>query len=90
MPGSCLDKTQKQGVRLVGTALKLGVKLNADEEIVLRQLNSFNQLPVWRGATDKKSVLRQDISICVINLVAVAMALAYLALGIEPLQERVF
>ena len=70
------DKAGKQRVRLVGTALELRVELHADEEALAPNLDGLHQPPVGGEAGEHEAGVGQRVAVGVVELVAVAVALA--------------
>ena len=64
-------------MRFVGTALELGMELYAYKEVVVRYFNGFHYSAVGGYAAQCQSRIAQNVSVIVIELVAVTVSLAY-------------
>ena len=62
-------------MRLIGAALKFGMKLYAYKKWMLRQLYGFNQPAVWRSSAYGQSRFLQLPAIFIIKLITVAVTL---------------
>ena len=76
-------------MRAVGTRFELRVKLDADEEIILWQLDCLNDETVRRPAADHHAVGLHEIKIIVIEFIAVAMALTDQIGAIAAVHQRI-
>ena len=68
----------------VGTALKFGVVLHADVELVLRNFHRFHQVSVGAGAGKAHTALAVAVPESVVEFVAVAVAFVDLFLAVSP------
>ena len=69
-------KSCKQGVRPVGAALELGMELHADEEALAGDFHGLHQPPVGGEAGEGEAGGLQRVAVGVVELIAVAVALA--------------
>ncbi len=81
------DKFKEKRVRSVRAAFKLGMKLNADEKAVLRQLDCFDNPAVRGGAADYEAGLFHKLPVLIVEFVAVAMTLENEIGMISPLKR---
>ena len=72
----CADKFGKEGVGSVWSAFELGVELHADVERSVGQLDCFDKSAVGGKSREGKACRGQPFAVVVIELVAVAVALA--------------
>src|SRR5215212_8346135 len=82
------DEAEEQGVRTQGAALELGVELATYVERVVWHLRDLHQPPVGGGAGKDHACILQGVPVCVVHLVAVAVAFAD-QLGAVDLLARV-
>ncbi len=83
LPKRRFQQTQEERVRLVWTALELRVELDAYEEAPVRQLYRLHEGVVRRRPADRETVSPQHLAVAVVDLKAMAVALADLALAIK-------
>ena len=83
-----LYQPQKQRVRLVGTALELGMKLNAGEKTAIRQFYRFDKSAVRRQAADGHPFTRQCLAVVIVEFKAVAVPFAYFIRAVQVVQKR--
>ena len=79
---------REQRVRAVGTALELGVRLRADEERVVGQLDELHQPVVGRQARAHQPGLFELGAVLVVHLVAVAVPLVDDLFAVGLLHDR--
>ena len=79
------DESAEQRVRVVRAAAELGVRLRADVERVhvARQLDELDEVAVGRHAREHQARVGDAVAVGVVDLVAVAVALADLGGAVE-------
>src|ERR687892_771504 len=77
------DQTGEQGVWVVGTRPELGVRLCADEEWMIDELDVLDQVVVRREPGESHPRILQVTPIPVIDLPAVAVPLVHQLLAVE-------
>ena len=77
------DETFKQGVWLVGLALKLGMELARNEERVVFQFDHFDQLAVRRQTAENEAGALELLAISIVELVSVAMPFVHDKCAVE-------
>ena len=77
-------------MRYHGLGLELRVELAAEEPRMLVQLDNLHQVAIRRGAADRSARLFQWLTVGVVELVAMAVPLADLALTVGAQGESTF
>ena len=70
-------------MRLVRTALELGVELNAYIEVILLELDCLDKSSVRRQTGDLKTCFLEVLTVVVVVLIAVSVSLTDLGLAVE-------
>lgn len=68
------DKSFEQWMHAVGARLEFGMELHADVERTVCKFHRFDKATVGRKPRKSKPVFRQDFTIIVVELIAMAMA----------------
>lgn len=71
------DEAFEKWMRLIGFALKLGVKLGGDKEGVILQFNDFDEIRLGRDATEDEARGLEHFAISIVELVTMPMALVH-------------
>ena len=82
------DEPFEQGMRPIGPALELGVRLRANKEWVVGNLDHFHQTIIWRHAADRHSMLNQLLSKIVVDFKSVPVPLGDASFAIELVRKR--
>src|SRR3954453_6598345 len=83
------DEAAEQRMRLQRLRLELRMELAADEEWMLGDLDHLDVSPIGGRAGDAQAAAGEHGFVLAVELVAMAMALAYLEVAIDALRQRV-
>ncbi len=72
----------EQRMGAVGTALELGMELDADVELTVGQLHSLHQTAIGTGTGNDQTLLLHFLAEVTVELIAMALALADLGLAV--------
>ena len=70
-----LDESEKQRVRLNGSALEFRMVLHADKEIAVGQLHGLDQFPVRGNAGKRQAAFLKFLPVIIVEFVSVPVAL---------------
>jgi len=77
MPLGGLDEACKERVRPIWPRQKLGVELAANHEWMIAELCDFYELPIRRETGINHPMFSQNLSVGIVELVAMPMAFRY-------------
>ena len=84
----CLDEVAEQRMRIVRAGLELRMSLRSHKPRMILDLDHLDQAVIRQGTGDDQSLLREFLTVFVVELITMAMTLLDLSLAVSSQRMR--